>query len=80
MFYLPRWDRLLTLDLWKNNFPEHEYIPGECFDPTVMERIKEFLISTKVCFANFDIGFHQMFLFLSIFQKNFSYFSNNRSD
>ncbi|VDN32423.1 unnamed protein product, partial [Gongylonema pulchrum] len=47
MFYPPRHDRISTLDIWKNNLPEHEYIPGECFDPSVIKRIQEVIISLE---------------------------------
>lgn len=48
MFYFPRLDKLPTLHLWKFDNADHTYTPGGCFDPVVMERIKETIMSFKV--------------------------------
>ncbi|KAM3728807.1 Bifunctional peptidase and arginyl-hydroxylase JMJD5 [Dirofilaria immitis] len=47
MFYFPRRDKLSTLNLWRFSNAEHKYAPGECFDPAVIERIKETIMSFK---------------------------------
>uniref|UniRef100_A0A1I7VNN0 Acetyltransferase n=1 Tax=Loa loa TaxID=7209 RepID=A0A1I7VNN0_LOALO len=47
MFYPPRRNKLPTLHLWRLSNAKHKNTPGECFDPAVMERIKETIISFK---------------------------------
>ncbi|VDN82558.1 unnamed protein product [Brugia pahangi] len=47
MFYFPRRNKLPTLHLWGFGGADCKYTPGDCFDPAVMERIKETIMSFK---------------------------------
>ncbi|VDM22157.1 unnamed protein product [Wuchereria bancrofti] len=47
MFYFPRRNKLPTLHLWGFGGAECKYTPGDCFDPAVVERIKETIMSFK---------------------------------